>query len=97
MAQDGDIMTFKTQEDAFQALEEAREDWLLAARSFLGSHPVGTRLTVNEVRDAVPLPDGIDGRVMGVVFKGQPWEMVGYKKSHRATCHKRPISVFERV
>jgi hypothetical protein len=89
-------MTFQTQEEAFAALEAAREDWLLDARRFLDLHPVGTKMTVDDVREAVPLPDGIDGRVMGVVFKGQPWRMVGYRSSHRATCHKRPISVFER-
>ena len=89
-------MTFSTKEDAFRAFEETRWEWLCAARNFISKHKEGTRLTVDDVRDACPPPEGVDGRVMGVVFKGLPWRVVEYRASHRTTCHKRPVAVFER-
>lgn len=87
----------ETKEQAFDLFEQHRQDWLTAARTFINSHDVGARLTVDDVRDAVPPPEGVDGRVMGAVFKGMPWEAVGYKSSKRLTCHKRPIAIFERT
>jgi len=90
-------MTTRTKEEAFDLFEAHRAEWLAAARNFLNRQPIGSKMTVNDVRSAVPLPGGIDGRVMGSVFRGQPWKMVAYKPSARKTCHKRPIAVFERV
>ncbi len=87
----------ETKEAAFDLFEIHRAEWLAAARNFLNAQVIGSKMTVDDVRSAVPPPDGIDGRVMGVVFKGQPWKMVAYKPSVRATCHKRPVAVFERV
>ena len=90
-------MVTETKEAAFALFEIHRAEWLAAARGFLDTHAVGTQLTVDDVRAVVPPPSGVDGRVMGSVFKGQPWKMVAYKPSVRTTCHKRPIAVFERV
>lgn len=90
-------MGFQDKQSALTALEEARADYVTAARSFLERHPIGTRLTVDDVRRACPVPEGIDPRVMGAVFKSPCWEPVQFTNSARRTCHKRPIRIFERV
>jgi hypothetical protein len=90
-------MTTQTKEEAFALFERHRAEWLASARNFLNAHPIGTKLTVDDVRAACPPPEGIDGRVMGAAFKSLPWRVVGYRPSNRTTCHKRPIAVFERI
>jgi hypothetical protein len=86
-----------TKEEAFDLLEKHRADFLAQARAFLSGHEIGHQLTIDDVRDAVPPPNDIDPRVMGAVFHGQPWKSVGYRRSRRKTCHKRPITIFERI
>lgn len=76
-------------------LEAARADWLVLARSHAERLGRGGRVvTVNDVREAVPLPEGIDPRVFGVVFKPKEWECLGYHPSTRKACHGRPIGHF---
>lgn len=90
-------MTFATKEDAFKALEEARAEFLDAARAWLRTRAIGSEATADDVRAAVPVPEGTDGRVMGAVFAGEKWVADGWTKSTRAACHHRPIRVFRRV
>jgi len=86
----------QSKEDAMDALEQHRAAWLAEARGFLDAQEVGTQLTIDDVRQVVPPPAGVDPRVMGAVFHGQPWKNVGYRRSKRKTCHNRPIAIFER-
>lgn len=89
-------MTFATADQALDALEIVRRDYLLKARAVavqLGLK--GAAVTVDDIREHCPPPPGIDGRVMGAVFrKAEDWQHVGYTRSKRETCHKRPISQF---
>lgn len=89
-------MTFKTREEALNALEIARADYLANARNVAKEIAVngnGT-CTVNQVREVLPPPDGIDGRVMGAIFNKSDWQNMGYVSSDRGVCHKRPIALF---
>lgn len=52
-------------------------------------------ITVNDVREVCPPPDGMDGRVMGAIFSTRQWRCVGYGKSDRRECHGRPVGRFE--
>ena len=76
--------------------ESTREDYLaearLAAESLANERGV---ITVNDVREVCPPPDGIDPRVMGAIFRSKAWEKVGYISSSRA--HMRPIAQFKRL
>ena len=92
-------MTLSTKEEAMDALERARAEWLAEARAIaVIIHGVtGKPVTVDDVRAVSPPPAGTDGRVFGALFNGPEWELVGYVRSERRTCHKRPIGQFVRV
>lgn len=89
-------LVFKTKEDALEALEIARRDYLEEARAaaLTLKHK---RITIDDVRELCPPPESIDPRVMGAVFNTPDWEAVGYVRSKRTTCHKRPIAQFQYV
>lgn len=86
---------FGSKEEALEALEQYRAGYLASARQvareLVAKSPDGT-VTVNDVRAVCPPPENIDGRVMGAIFRGGEWEMVGYTPSLRA--HMRPIARF---
>lgn len=93
-------MTFQTKQDAFDALEAARAEWIAAARAWLRQYARDGRVvTVNDLIAYGPsLPEGIDPRVRGVVFaeKGV-WENLGYTRSARKLSHGRPVAKFRLV
>lgn len=88
-------MTFATKDEAIDALEVARADWLALARSEAVKIAVAcaTRTcTIEDVRRAVPMPEGIDPRVAGAVFRDAGvWEPAGYEQGTRSMSHRRPI------
>ena len=91
-------MTFETKEDAFDALEQARAEWLAKARAT--AETLGRLkgvVTVDDVRAECPPPAAVDPRVMGAIFRGDQWEADGYVRSTRRECHKRPIAQFRWV
>ena len=52
------------------------------------------RVTIDDVRNEVKLPLGIDGRVFGAVFSGKEWVKTGYTQTKIKSSHNRPISIF---
>lgn len=88
-------MTLPTKDAALAALEEARADYLAEARETAIQLSIQRyRITIDDVRRLCPPPPDIDPRVMGAVFAGKLWEIVGYRRSKRSTCHTRPIQIF---
>lgn len=89
-------MVFETKEEALDALEATRQDWLSAARAVartIGKE--GRAITVNDVRALAPkLPDDVDPRVYGAIFNTPEWEFVAYVKSARKVSHARPVAQF---
>ena len=92
-------MTFETKDEAIDALEVARADWLATARAVASK--LGDQkpfVNVLDVRRAAPkLPDGIDPRVFGAIFRTPGWEFVTYRTVKRKTSHDRPIADFRKV
>ncbi len=92
---------FETREDALEALEIARKEYLVKARGWAkwlsGVRSHSLLVTVDEVRKLCPPPDDIDPRVMGAIFNTSDWEWAGYIKSRRKACHGRPIAQFRYV
>lgn len=75
--------------------EEMRAEFIAKARAVaerLGRD--GRAISVDDVRAVCPPPEGIDGRVMGAIFRAKEWEKVGYDNSVRSTCHFRPVARF---
>lgn len=91
-------MTLETKDEALDALEQARAEYIAEARSVAASIcEIGASITVNDVRRLCPPPGGIDPRVMGAVLRKPQWASLGYVGSKRKTCHGRPVSRFQRM
>lgn len=51
-------------------------------------------VTIDDIREVVQLPQGIDGRVYGAVFRGDGWIKTGYTQTTVKSSHRRPIAIF---
>ncbi len=74
----------------------AREEWLTAARQVAEeiAQRSGT-VTSDEVRLALPVPDGWDPRILGAVFRhGTKWKRAGIARTTQSQAHARPITVW---
>lgn len=90
-------MTFQSKEEALDALEATRAEWLAAARAWARQYARdGRTITINDVRTHGPaVPDGVDPRVCGAVFADRAmWECLGYVRSGRRLSHGRPVAKF---
>ncbi len=75
--------------------EAAHAEYLEYAREVaLRLGEIKDEVTINDVRDIAPPPPDIDGRIMGAVFLRKDWELKRHERSHRRTCHNRPVGVF---
>ena len=93
-------MTFETKDDALDALEVARADWLASARAWARQYAKdGRAITINDVRRYGPrMPEDIDPRVAGGVFRDtSTWQGLGYVQSNRRTSHNRPVMAYRLV
>lgn len=54
-------------------------------------------ITIEDVTDNMPLPDGMGYQVLGSIFKTPQWRHVGYKDSRQRSNGRRPISCFELI
>ena len=74
----------------------AHGDWLENARACARTlaRTYG-ETTIDAVRSIFPPPPGVDGRIMGAVFKpSKDWVCTGYRRSERGECNGRPIGVW---
>jgi len=85
----------KTKQEAFDLFEDTRGEFLahcrwVAERIFKEKGHV----TIDDVRQQVITPKGVDPRVYGAVFREKEWQKVGHTQTKRKTSHGRPISIF---
>lgn len=53
----------------------------------------GREITTDDIHEAMPIPDGVDGRILGTAFfPRKDWMKVGYTPSRRKENHSRPVS-----
>jgi hypothetical protein len=85
----------RARDGAFDMLERTRKMYLIQARAIASRlyRETGLPVSVDDVRKVYPPPDGVDGRLMGVVFR-KGWRVAEEIKSARKTCHARPIKAF---
>ena len=70
-----------------------KDEWLERARDLAQRIALDHgSVTADDIHEALPIPKGVDGRTMGSVFDGL--KCVGYEKSRRQKCHRRPIGRF---
>jgi hypothetical protein len=52
-------------------------------------------VTINEVRQRVgPPPEGVHPNVMGAVFRGREWSLIGYTPATHAAGHARRVGIY---
>lgn len=80
----------------FDQMEVARSAFLKKARAAaIRLARQNGKVTVDDVHAECPIPKGIDGRVMGAVFRDRNvWASIGFRRSTRTICHGRPIQEF---
>ena len=89
-------MNTDTKENALDLLEETRSAFLAECRRVAYAVALNNgRVTIDDVRDRLELPQGVDGRVFGAVFNSKEWERIGYTQTKRKTSHRRPIAIFK--
>ncbi len=53
----------------------------------------GREITTDDIHEALPIPEGVDGRILGTAFfPRKDWVKVGYTPSRRKENHSRPVS-----
>lgn len=82
-------------EAALDLLEAARPAWVDVARQVaIRIAEARGQVTIDDVREVCPPPEGTDPRVMGAVLRKPLFEAIGFVQSTRLACHGRPIRVF---
>ena len=79
-----------------EILELHRAEYLARARD-IARELLETRssITVNDIRERLDVPKGLDPRLMGAVFRHKDFEKTGeFVLSSRKACHARPIQRF---
>lgn len=87
-------------DEAMRVLEATRLHFLTQARAVAVKYAIDHHgsACADDIHELCPVPDTIDGRVMGAVFSDRArWQPAGYIKSRRKICHGRPIQVFHLI
>lgn len=106
-----DNQVFKNMEqiDIFSAITQSKQEAMdlfeRTRKEFLGHcrwvakriYQQKGNVCIDDVREQVQLPDGVNGKVFGAVFNSAEWERVGYTQTKIKTSHSRTIGVFRLV
>lgn len=89
-------------ERKLSVLAARRELYVTRGRRALLSKLLETGIgTMDDVRDAVPLPDGLDPKLFGAVPSGLAFAGIivadGFRKTSRPKAHARPVTVWRLV
>ena len=82
---------------ALTLLEVRRSLWLESARFYallIARHNRKRFVCADDIHQVCPIPEGVDPRVMGAVFKIPELVPDGYVQTKRACAHARPIRRF---
>jgi hypothetical protein len=85
----------RTKEEVLDKFEETRTEFLRQCRII--AYEVfrnNGRVTIDDVRGRVEIPNEVDGRVFGAVFNSKEWQRIGYESTKVKSSHRRPIGVF---
>lgn len=82
-------------DEALDRLEQARRTWLADAAIVVGRQlEKFGEVCADDIHELFPVPEGIDPRVMGAVFRGRRFRVLRYQPSRRAINHARLIPVW---
>lgn len=82
--------------EALDHHEETKANYLAAARDFAKKYSaIHGAVSVNEIREALPVPDDVHPSVLGAVFRGYAWQQEGYTVAKHAGAHARTIRTYK--
>lgn len=81
---------------ALAIIEVTRKAWLTEARAeAVRIARIKGCVTINDVRETVALPDGINPNAWGAVLKCRELTAVGYDQAHHPAAHARVVRVYK--
>jgi len=87
----------KTKQQAFDLFEQKRKEFLDFCRWIaIREYKKKGNITIDDVREQVKLPEGVNGKVFGAVFD-KDWEIVTYVKTTRQTSHGRRVALWKLI
>lgn len=91
------MMTGQMLRDAQLALFEMRDaDFLEHCRTIaVDIARQHGQVSINEVRRAINLPDGVHPSVLGAVFKSKKFTAIGYTEAIHKAAHARVVRVYK--
>jgi hypothetical protein len=76
-------------------LERRNRDWLERARKFAMDRAcLRGEVSINDVRENVPMPADLHPNVLGAVFKGGSFKQVGWTTASHPKAHARAVRVY---
>ena len=82
--------------DIMRHHEATKAEYLAKARNFAKVFcKVNGSVSINEVREAVPVPDDVHPSVLGAVFRGHQWQPDGYTVAKHPSAHARTIRTYK--
>ena len=85
-----------TKQQALDLFERTRSEFLTSCRWIAKriAQEHNGYVNIDQVREQVTTPQGVNPKVYGAVFSGGEFERVGFKITTRKTSHGRPISTW---
>lgn len=78
------------------AVSIGREDWISKARDMaIWVAKQSGKVTINDVRQLIDLPDDFHHNTWGAVLRGDAFEPIGYCQATHPSAHARVVRVYK--
>ena len=78
------------------AVSIGREDWITKARDMaIWIAKQSGKVTINDVRQLIDLPDDFHHNTWGAVLRGDAFEPIGYCQATHPSAHARVVRVYK--
>lgn len=78
------------------AVSIGREDWIAKARDMaIWIAKQSGKVTINDVRQLIDLPDDFHHNTWGAVLRGDAFELIGYCQATHPSAHARVVRVYK--
>lgn len=78
------------------AVSIGREDWIAKARDMaIWIAKQSGKVTINDVRQLIDLPDDFHHNTWGAVLRGNAFEPIGYCQATHPSAHARVVRVYK--
>lgn len=82
-------------DSALALLEAKRQDWIIEARAIARRiAEIKGCVTINDVREAIAMPDDFHPNTWGAVMKDRAFKAVGFDQAHHPAAHARVVRIY---